>query len=716
MKRRPIALSVAAVVAAVTLCANAQVITSIERRNPKPGSAVSVRIAPGPLKEGAVVFADRTHIYRNVPPALVGAQYIMTAMEDKDNPSLELRLTIGQPGTLYLILDNRVGTNVRSQTATPNPTVAGMTWMNTLGFTNTGLKMAIDESANGSIDNYFSVFSLAVTAGQIVLRAQNDRSTGGPWDRNMYGVAATAGLGKATQPVPADGEQKMIDSMLTWTPGAQAVAHNVYLGTTLQLGPADLVGPQLQGPSFLLTERLIPGVTYYWRVDEIGPDGVTVAQGEVWSFKAAFVTAFDPIPADGTRWVDPNLVLRWQAGQDAVAHDLYFGTDPCAVGQGAEGTFQGTCFDTSGTSGILDPDRTYFWRVDEVGSEGGRRTGPVWSFTTLPLIGIGDPNLLAWWKMDEGAGTRIVDWSGHGRHAVFGLPAPTWAQGTVGGALRCAGNGDSAFYEDASFLNGRSALTLAAWIKAEATHTDRGFLVFEIPNGGDNVGLRYDAEGINGGGRDVIKAGLTVSAGGVAQVCQLESSNNAQTTDWQHVALVWSSGQALALYLNGQLDSPTAIGAPATGTSAGFATALIGRGGKDMFDSSWQGLIDEIRLYDRALTPEEIRIVMEDKAGQAHDPDPPDGGSINGMDFVALTWQAGDKAVAHDVYLGPDQAAVSAATPADVTGLYRGRQGGTSHVPAPPLVWGGRYFWRIDEIRDDGSTRPGPVWSFVLGD
>jgi hypothetical protein len=34
----------------------------------------------------------------------------------------------------------------------------------------------------------------------------------------------------------------------------------------------------------------------------------------------------------------------------------------------------------------------------------------------------------------------------------------------------------------------------------------------------------------------------------------------------------------------------------------------------------------------------------------------------------------------------------------------------------PPLAWGLRYFWRIDEVNNDGSVSRGPVWSFVLGD
>ena len=168
------------------------------------------------------------------------------------------------------------------------------------------------------------------------------------------------------------------------------------------------------------------------------------------------------------------------------------------------------------------------------------------------------PDLLAWWRMDEGVGTKVVDWSGHSRHAALGDPAPTWTQGIVGGDLQFAGNGDHAVYQDGSFLNGLAALTIMTWIKSDVIYTDKGFLIFEAPNGNDNVGIRYDADGIIAGGRNVMKMGITVSEYGTDKVLQLESSSGVQTTDWQHMALVWSSGQTLTLYINGQLDVPTA--------------------------------------------------------------------------------------------------------------------------------------------------------------
>ncbi len=614
MSGRFITLFVALVLAA-ELEADAQVITKVERHNPSGASKPArVEIAPTPLAEGATAFADRTHVYRSVPTVLLGAQYILMSNEDKNNPLFELHLTIGEPGTLYLILDSRVGTNIRSPTAIANPAAAGMAWMILMGFTDTGLHLTLDENADRTIDNYCSVFSTQVVPGEIVLLAQNDLPSGNPYERNMYGVAVTSAPGKAKHPVPVSGEPAAVASVLQWTPGAMAAFHNVYLGANPQLGPADLVSPLSAVPVFHLPQdSMIPNGTYYWRVDEVGADLVTGTRGDVWSFRTASV--FDPVPADGTQWVDPYSALSWKAYQGTVAHDLYFGADRAAVERGAASVYRGSLVATSWKLPTLKAGATYFWRVDAVTPDGARKIGPMWSFAMSSAVEIIDPDLIGWWSMEEGVGTTAGDWSGHGHHAQFTVPAPAWAMGYSGEALQCAGVGDAAVCADGSFLNGLTALTAMAWVKSNGIGTDKGFLIFQTPVGSDNMDIRYDAAGITAGGRNVIKMGITVSVDGRDTILQLESSDDRQTMQWQHVALVWSSGQALKLYLDGNLDVPTAGGGKAIGSLSNCSTVIIGQGGKDGSDSSWDGLIDEVRIYNRALTQEEIQVLMQSDLG-----------------------------------------------------------------------------------------------------
>jgi hypothetical protein len=86
--------------------------------------------------------------------------------------------------------------------------------------------------------------------------------------------------------------------------------------------------------------------------------------------------ASNPRPADGAVEVDRNVILSWTAGRDAVSHDVSFGTENPPALVGSQTT---TEFDP----GTLSDDTTYFWRIDEIDSEGKTVAGAVWSFTTM---------------------------------------------------------------------------------------------------------------------------------------------------------------------------------------------------------------------------------------------------------------------------------------------------------------------------------------------
>ncbi len=689
-----------------------QFITGVERRNPDGNSGdTEPVISDTLLAEDSLCYVDRTHQYNEVPEILLEAEYIRTANDDKDNASYEMDVTLSQDVTLYLILDNRIPSGGGSgQGADPDLAGAGMNWVADLGFEDTGLDIGIDEGGDGDIDRWSSVYAAPVSAGTITLLAQNTNG-------NMYGVAAVAPRLKARKPSPADGADGVITPLFQWTAGDTALFHRLYLGTSPELTEADLVGPQTTFEMYYHAPGLTPGVTYYWRVDEVEADMATVHTGDVWSFAAAPLAAFAPTPADGAIFVEPNRPeLSWTGGTKAVTHEVYFSTDQTAVENGDPAAFQGSSLLLSWTAPALEKGTTYYWRVDEVESDGTTKyAGAVWSFETAPLIPMTDPSLLGWWKMDEGVGTVAADWSGYDRHAQLGDPAPSWAVGQFGGALEFAGNGDSAVYADGSFLNGLEALTVTAWIKSDVTNTDKGFIIFENPAGNDDQDMRYDAAGTTGGGSNLLKLGVTVATDAGDVVVQVESSNDSQTTEWQHVAMTWSSGQPLQLYLNGKPDVPTASSDAEIGTLTGASTVIIGKGGKDT-SGSWDGLIDEVRIYSEALTQDDITLVMRGDLSSAWDPIPGNGATVDIVQAAMLSWQPGEKASQHDVYLGADRAAVDAADASDATGIYRGRQNITSYMPVPALEWDRQYFWRVDEINNDGTTTKGFVWSFTLVD
>jgi len=256
------------------------------------------------------------------------------------------------------------------------------------------------------------------------------------------GIAPT--FPKAEKPDPEDGAMlSEIWVNLGWSPGDSAVSHDVYLGDNfddVNDGTADTFrGNQPLTSTTLIAgffgfpypDGLVPGTTYYWRIDEVNDaDPNSPWKGNVWSFFIPPRTAYDPIPADGVKFAKPDVELSWTAGFNAKLHYVFFGDNFDDVNNAVVGLPQS---ETTYSPGTLELEKVYYWRVDEFDGAATHK-GDVWSFRTLPDIAITDPNLVGWWMLDEGSGTTAVDWSGHDHHGTL-INGPQWEAGYHGGLL-----------------------------------------------------------------------------------------------------------------------------------------------------------------------------------------------------------------------------------------------------------------------------------------
>jgi len=195
----------------------------------------------------------------------------------------------------------------------------------------------------------------------------------------MTTLTAVALGAKANRPDPADGARAVSFPLLKWSPGKGAAFHEVYLGTSpdaLELRGRQPLTLYYHAPG------LQPGTVYYWRVDEVEQDGVTIHTGDVWQFMTQALTAYYPTPADKANDASLAPVLSWLPGVGAADHHLYVGDDLSAVTQAAAGVDKGLLTKTTFALTALEGLRTYYWRVDEVLAGGAVKTGPVWSFST----------------------------------------------------------------------------------------------------------------------------------------------------------------------------------------------------------------------------------------------------------------------------------------------------------------------------------------------
>lgn len=86
---------------------------------------------------------------------------------------------------------------------------------------------------------------------------------------------------KAKNPNPANGAVGLTVPLLQWTKGDTAIWHNIYLATTPELTEANLVKSLNQYEMYYHGPGFDPGVTYYWRVDEVEGDMTTIHTGDV---------------------------------------------------------------------------------------------------------------------------------------------------------------------------------------------------------------------------------------------------------------------------------------------------------------------------------------------------------------------------------------------------------------------------------------------------
>ena len=504
---------------------------------------------------------------------------------------------------------------------------------------------------------------------------------------------------KAENPEPADGSIYLDTWVsLNWSPGDTAASHDVYFGENYDDVAAG-TGETFRGnqavtfyvagfPGFPYPVGLVTGTTYYWRIDEVEADG-TIFTGDVWSFMVTPKKAYNPEPVDGAKYVDPDVELSWTAGYGSKLHTVYFGENFDDVNNAAGGLSQAAATYTPAT---LEMDKTYYWRVDEFDVVATNK-GDVWSFKTLPVIVITDPNLIGWWKFDAGSGGTAIDWSGHGNDGELG-GGQNWVDGIMGGALNLSGS-DYVSIDGVVDDITSNDITLSIWIK-----TTQG--------GEGNVFAS------NSGSSHVLQFGIDNGNVWVDDGPDINFPPAVNDDQWHMITLAMK-GSRIDVYTDGvQVGKITTIIDITTETRWSIGQEWDPPNPSDLY----VGMVDDARFYDVALTADQVKELMRGDPLVAWNPSPDNNSTVD-IDEAKqpLSWSAGDEASEHDVYFGTDKDAVGMADASDTTGIYRGRQGTIGYTPPEGVEWaGGPYYWRIDENNTDGTISTGGTWSFSVAD
>jgi hypothetical protein len=135
---------------------------------------IAPAVVNGGLQQGALIFADRTTTYWGNVGRFAGLDYVKMTMEDRTDADVQFAVAIRKAGTIFLVVDNRVGDDNASN---PPTLTSVMTWVPAMGFTPTSYSIGFSEQA--------TVYKLNVTGDPNVITfyEQNNGTS-----RAMYSI------------------------------------------------------------------------------------------------------------------------------------------------------------------------------------------------------------------------------------------------------------------------------------------------------------------------------------------------------------------------------------------------------------------------------------------------------------------------------------------------------------------------------------------------
>jgi len=208
--------------------------------------------------------------------------------------------------------------------------------------------------------------------------------------------------------------------------------------------------------------------------------------------------------------------------------------------------------------------------------------------------------LIGWWKLDEARGNLVHDSSGGDSPGkIVGNPAWRAGGGRIGGALEFDGDGDGIEIANESSFDLVDQITLAAWVKIRTVSSE----YMTIISKGDKawrLSLSPWSCGVH------FATGATAPYD-MSHDC-IFGLTEVPLGQWTHICGTYD-GAYLRLYVNG-VEDPGSPAERTGGIATNDAAVTIGEN-LDKPGRSWNGLLDDVRIYSCALSPREVKALFE---------------------------------------------------------------------------------------------------------
>ena len=337
---------------------------------------------------------------------------------------------------------------------------------------------------------------------------------------------------------------------------------------------------------------LAASTTYRYRVRAVDAAGNLSTYSNV-------TTVTTPAVLDTSAPTAPSALTATAAGSSQVNLSWTASTDNVGVagyrvercqGTGCTNFVQvGTPTATTFSDTAVLPSTTYRYQVRAVDAAGNLSPYSAIAIATTGVASPTPPGLVGAWAFAEGSGTTTADSSGNGN--VGTLVGASWTTlGRYGNALSFNGTSSTVRVADSASLDLTTAMTLSAWIEPTASQ-----------NGWRTI-LQHEADAyfLNASNSDgPLRPSGGGTLGGNTQYLSGPSANPVNA--WTYVALTYD-GATMRLFINGTQVSSRAASGPIQTTNS-----PLWIGGNSPYGEYFQGLIDEARVYNRALTQAEIQ-------------------------------------------------------------------------------------------------------------
>jgi glucose/arabinose dehydrogenase/PKD repeat protein len=387
-----------------------------------------------------------------------------------------------------------------------------------------------------------------------------------------FAVGETITL-RATATDPEDGA--LPPSRLSWRVLRHHDTH-----THPFLAPTPGNGLTIQQPA---PEDLGSGVDGYLELQLTATDSAgvtTMVTRDVLPRKVSLTFATDPagrqVVVAGAAYTGPTTLVSWEG--HTIAVDAPSQTD----GSGNSWVFQAWSDGGAAAHSFATPAAPTTYTATFV-----RSTAP--------------PGLVAAYGLNGSSGSAVVDSSGRGNSGT--VSGASWSSaGRFGSALSFDGVNDWVTVADAASLDLSSGMTLEAWVRPSRLGGWRT-VVFKERSGGVVYGLYGD----QAGGRPLGQ----VDIGGERNAV---GSASLPLDAWSHLATTFD-GSMVRLYVNG-----TQAGVLPFSGSMAASTGPLRLGGNSVWGEWFAGLIDEVRVYNRALSASEIQQDLQTPVGESSPP------------------------------------------------------------------------------------------------